>query len=261
MGSLKHYTAHELRRIRAVCSWRLPPASMVQAMFLYEMQRETEVESLFQGQLFRLARAEDTSVAAEARLGLLEKRIAQLEQRAIARDIEQRLATSRMRLDRQDQSLNKCTEHMIEVDARLAEVEEQLKSRQLKLTDSAPTCNASLPTDSTEDTTDASPAWDAAVIKAEIDVLFHDRDGILDLINEAKERIDKLEDNVRALTLQNTAAKTPRLDTPPQRLPMHTPHGTPLDLGVPKGSPLVSLKENRPYSTKTIDLLDKQWST
>ena len=57
----RHYSQEDLKGIGELCKNRLPPASAVQAMFLYEMQRETEFESLFQGQMFRLAKAEDDS--------------------------------------------------------------------------------------------------------------------------------------------------------------------------------------------------------
>lgn len=60
---VKQYSEYDLKEIGKQCGNRLPPASAVQAMFLYEMQRESELEKLFQGQMFELARFSDSSKA------------------------------------------------------------------------------------------------------------------------------------------------------------------------------------------------------
>lgn len=62
---------------------------------------------------------------------------------------------------------------------------------------------------------------------------------VLDL----KNRVSKLEDLVRALTLQKSVAP----DSPKQAqlIPITTSNGQTLDLSVPKGKPLVSHKSSR----------------
>lgn len=40
------YTGDQLKAIGRTCAEHLPPASAVQAMFMYEMQRQTEAEQL-----------------------------------------------------------------------------------------------------------------------------------------------------------------------------------------------------------------------
>lgn len=67
---------------------------------------------------------------------------------------------------------------------------------------------------------------------------------------EAKNRIFKLEDLVRALTLQKSTADPPTKMA--QQLSISTNDGQMLDLSVPRGSPLVSLKDKRgPSRTST----------
>jgi hypothetical protein len=41
------YSINDLQSIGKACRSQLPPASAVQAMFQYELQRQTEVEHLF----------------------------------------------------------------------------------------------------------------------------------------------------------------------------------------------------------------------
>jgi hypothetical protein len=77
----------------------------------------------------------------------------------------------------------------------------------------------------------------------------HLRDNYLTLQNEmldAQRRISKLEDLVRVLTAQKTAATdSPKLA---QLMEVTSAHGQTLDLSVPKGKPLVSLKSSRTSS-------------
>ena len=94
------YGEHRLREIGKQCGESLPPASAVQAMFLYEMQRQSEQERLFQGQLFRFARAEDETKAQNERISKIENGIKTLQKQATDNDLRQRLATSKAHIDR-----------------------------------------------------------------------------------------------------------------------------------------------------------------
>jgi hypothetical protein len=57
---------------------------------------------------------------------------------------------------------------------------------------------------------------------------------MITLITDTRARVTKLEDNVRALTLQNAAVKSPSA-LQPHRLPMKTSYGEEFDLAIPKG--------------------------
>jgi len=67
------YSPERLKQLRELCETRLPPASAVQAMFLYELEREKENEKLFHDHMFRIARTEDASNMTEERLTKLER--------------------------------------------------------------------------------------------------------------------------------------------------------------------------------------------
>ena len=61
--------------------------------FLYEMQRETDLERLFQGHLFRLAKAEDDTKLHETRTAKLESQVKTLVKQLGGQDITGRLST------------------------------------------------------------------------------------------------------------------------------------------------------------------------
>lgn len=67
------YAPERLKQLRELCSTRLQPASTVQAMFLYELERERENESLFHDQMFRAARIEDVSNITNERIAKMER--------------------------------------------------------------------------------------------------------------------------------------------------------------------------------------------
>lgn len=233
------YTPHQLRQIGQQCGNRLPPASAVQAMFLYELQRESELESLFHGSIFRIAKQEDTSSAQAKRISALEQRLARFEKQLAAKDTEERLATSKGIMDVQQIKLNQCTSRVDTIEDKLNNLTTSIETLRTAQEDSTDAAAAATTTNSTADE-------DIPTMKEEIDVLFGDRDGILEMVSEIKDRLTKLEDNVRSLTLQNTALKSPS-PTPNQALPLQSPSTNGLALGVPKGKAYVSLNnENRP---------------
>ncbi len=95
----RRYSGHALRDIGQQCAVKLPPASTVRAMFMYEMQRETEVEKLFEGQLFEIAKVQDENAGQEVRLSEVEEHLNSLRQEVKSKDIDERLSTSKVRTD------------------------------------------------------------------------------------------------------------------------------------------------------------------
>lgn len=125
----RNYTPTALRAIGEQCGGKLPPASAVQRMFLYELQRETEAEKLFQGQMFELARVEHITDKQETRLAELEQRVTTLSLAARDKDIEDRLATSKTRTDYIAASVSKVASTLSEHLSTLAEVKAQLRAK------------------------------------------------------------------------------------------------------------------------------------
>jgi chromosome segregation ATPase len=127
----RQYDAESLRNIGERCINKLPPASAVQAMFLYEMQRETEAEKLFQGQLFELAKVQDRSDLNDKRVWDLEEQVKALRKQATSRDVQERIATSRVRTDDLASKVKQQKQRLDDQGERLVIVEEGLKARDL----------------------------------------------------------------------------------------------------------------------------------
>lgn len=221
MNPVQQYSQTTLKTIGEQCRSRLPPAPAVQAMFLYEMQRQTEVERLFNGAMFDVAQSGGQNKAQEARMLKLEAQVKSLQEQITAEVSHGR-------------------------EQRLMDIEESLKALQ---TTSVATIN--LANDISEKVTSHHDDLDqhAATVKEmngdlntatnDLDILFDERDALVALLNQTKERIDKLEDLVRALTLQS-----PPLSNSPalvQRLPVQTSDGRTVDLAVPKGRSVTPL--------------------
>ena len=224
-----HYDQSDLKAIGAQCKNKLPPASAVQAMFLYEMQRESEVEARFHGQMFRLAKAEEETKSQESRISDLEEQTKDLGKKLAANDTTERLANSKVRTDALQSKLNEQTQRVDEHAKRLSDLETTTKAAA-----AAPANPPSFLLSSDVNTlkTDFEKA------DTEIQTLFDERDALITLLNQSNARIDKLEDLVRALTLQKTSPSdsTDGTRTPPvQFLPVKTKNGENVDLAVPKG--------------------------
>lgn len=116
--AVQRYGAEDLVGIGRQCRNRLPPASAVQAMFLYELQRETEAERLFHGQMFRLAKSEDEVAVQSRRFAGMESRMLKLEtQLALQGQAqEKRIAANQARLT--------------EAEGKLSAIADQLKNVQ-----------------------------------------------------------------------------------------------------------------------------------
>ena len=240
----RHYSEDELKGIGKQCGNKLPPASAVQAMFLYEMQRDTELESLFQGQMFFLAEAEDQSQSQEARIIELEEQVKALQTKVAAKDMDERLATSKVRTDALQAKLGQQARRMDSQGERLVLMEVKLDA--LSLTNKA----------KNDEPGSGALARQLESVKADltsadldIQVLFDERDCLVTLLEQAKARITSLEGNVRALTGQcssrgsNASSAT---GSPPltQLLPVKTNNGDLIDLAVPKGKPHVPHKRD-----------------
>lgn len=114
---LRKYSESELKAIGKGCSGRFAPASVVQAMFLYEHQRETEVECLFQGDIFQLARASDHYKSWQSRvtefgdqLQALRKQIAIRNSESGVSALKIRLDAMQLKLSEKDDQIEKLTE-------------------------------------------------------------------------------------------------------------------------------------------------------
>jgi len=205
MPSTTTYSGDELRGIGERCAQRLPPASTVQAMFLYEMQRDSELERLFHGEIFRLAqKAEDASHDHQRRIQHLEEEMRTMQQRLEARDVNDRLATSKVRFDAQQGKIDELSAKFARFEAVTADIE-RVKLHNGVEKEHPPTNAVS------------ELAQDISTIDEDIGMLFTERDALVTMLDEANMRIDKLEGLVRALTGQSPTTSSPALS---QHLPI-----------------------------------------
>jgi O-methyltransferase involved in polyketide biosynthesis len=73
--SLARYSSPELIAIRDLTSNRLPPATAVHGMAMYELQRGAEQERLFHSTMFDLSELKHMSAAQAARTDSLERAV------------------------------------------------------------------------------------------------------------------------------------------------------------------------------------------
>lgn len=225
-------------------------SSLTDWLYSDELQRQTEVEELFRGHMFKLASQERSDADDKERMNALEKRLQQLEKQSI----HDRVATSTALLKVHSDQIKTCGSRVDAFDEKFTTVDTQLATLQKQASETAAAVKIAQEAAEKPTAPEQDPALKTA--KQEIDVLFVDRDNILAMVEDAKTRLTRLEENLRALTLQRApAAKSPGI---PHRLPVTTSNGSQLDLGVPKGMAHVGLrKENanvRSFSP------GKQWS-
>ena len=214
-----HYDPSHLKAIGTQCKNKLPPASAVQAMYLYELQRESEVEALFHGQIFRLAKAEEETQTHSSRIHHLEAQTKALHKKLTTNDLSARLSTSAVRTEALQAKLSEHTLRLDEQATRLATLETPAAAANppsFLLSEDIHTLKTSL-----------------GKADAEIQTLFDERDALITLLNASNSRIDKLEDLVRALTLQKTSPASAAESV--QLLPLKAKNGEVVDLVVPKG--------------------------
>ncbi|KXT09290.1 hypothetical protein AC579_9931 [Pseudocercospora musae] len=240
-SSFATYNQDILKQIGVKCANKLPPASAIQAMFLYEMQRQTEAEKLFHAQMFELAKAEDHTHVQDRRIKELEARLALLERKMAARDVDERIATSNVRLNAHQEKLNACSGRLGWAEQKLATVDQRLD--ELKKRQDDATLVAAAAALSPAITVSNAHSEDVATMKEEINVLFDDRDGILNMVKEVKENVARLDLNIKQLIVQQLSS-TSSSPASTHRIPIKNPNGDLVELSVPKGSSF-SLKENR----------------
>lgn len=204
----KHYSETTLKEIGEQCGNRLPPASAVQAMFLYEMQRESELERLFQGHLFKLARLDDSSKTLQAQLSHLSiglnnlrgnvdaqisavrkeitvKEVSQLEGMycfchwlTCRREfkVEERISTSQVRMDTFQSKLSQCN-------GRIDDQAAQSKTAQDKINEVSESMTAE------QDDIKSK----IASLDEDVALLFEERDALFETASTGTERIEGLE--------------------------------------------------------------------
>ncbi|KAK4916001.1 hypothetical protein LTR49_015912 [Elasticomyces elasticus] len=215
-----HYSIEELKSLGFSCSKRLPPASAVQAMFLYEMQRQSEVEHLFQAQMFGMARADETTNSTSSRIAKLEAELKKTQQKVEAQ--QSKIDATNSKMKEQGERLQSLAASVEEIRAANA---------------------AGIKTTAVE----IALAESLGGLKADITDLEGEQDALIAVLKESNDKIAKLEDLVRELTgqiaeLSKSAASSPVMV---QRLPMRTTNGQSLELAVPRGTGLCNGRENR----------------
>ncbi|KAK1058239.1 hypothetical protein LTR74_013525 [Friedmanniomyces endolithicus] len=231
------YTIDELKSLGRACSNRLPPASAVQAMFLYEMQRQTEIEKLFHSRMFELARAEDQDDSTAIRVQKLEVDLKDLRRHIAGQDLQERLATSLVRFTAQQAKIDACDARTKLQDQRIARLEDTLAKPE-----------AVQPADPNTTLVEEAISNDLTDIRADVEALYDERDALINMHNESNARIQKLEDLVRQLTLQLSLSTSPSNTSPAmvQRLPVQSANGQQaIELAVPRCGGLTNGKENR----------------
>ncbi|KAI5357806.1 hypothetical protein Slin14017_G118190 [Septoria linicola] len=270
-GEIRRYQVEDLIDIAKQCSGRLPPASAVQAMFLYEMQRETESERLFEGQMFRLAQQEDELVTQARRNAEMEARLAKLERQVANNDVQARIATRDVRMNVQQQKLAEQAARLEKAEDAFKTMSEQhqaLKQTHQKFaadTEAAlkdvvrqASSAAKIVVASSANKSEVDPS-DVKIMKDELDVLFNDRDGILSKLAEVFERMQTLADNIHQLTIRKTAAQASS-PAPIQRIPAFGPNGDLVDVTIPKGKPAVGLNGSQHAPVKSF-VPGTRWAT
>ncbi|KAK4959194.1 hypothetical protein LTR10_003994 [Elasticomyces elasticus] len=231
-----HYSIEELKSLGFSCSKRLPPASAVQAMFLYEMQRQSEVEHLFQAQMFGMARADETTNSTSIRIAKLEAELRKTQQKVDVKEVQERLETSKIRFQTQQAKIDDTTTKMKEHGERhqsLAASVEEIRAANA----------AGIKTTAIE----TALAESLAGLKADIADLEGEQDALIAVLKESNDKIARLEDLVRELSGQIADMSRSASSSPVQvhRLPMRTTNGQSLELAVPRGTGLYHSRENR----------------
>ncbi|KAK5109279.1 hypothetical protein LTR62_007153 [Meristemomyces frigidus] len=255
-SATRQYSEIDLQTIGKSCSMQLPPASAVQAMFMYELQRQTEVEKLFhvctkaihhpssmtlnmqQAQMLRMARTDDVSHDTLARILQLEKEMKAIKQHVTVKEVQESLATNNARHEQQAAKIEECTAKLNANTERTKQIFQALET--LKAT--PPVIDQS----ATEEVTAKVIALDG-----DITTLFNERDPLIEMLSESTSRISKLEDLVRLLTVQlslgrgNSSALSDTSTPPTQQLPVKNAGREAISLAVPKGSSFRGKNENR----------------
>ncbi|KAK5682442.1 hypothetical protein LTS10_005570 [Elasticomyces elasticus] len=231
-----HYSIEELKSLGFSCSKRLPPASAVQAMFLYEMQRQSEVEHLFQAQTFGMARADETTNSTSIRIAKLEAELKKTQQKVDVKEVQERLETSKIRFQAQQAKIDETNSKMKEHGQRLQSLAATVK--EIRAANAAGIKTTAIET---------ALAESLGGLKADIADLEGEQDALIAVLRESNDKIARLEDVVRELSGQLAELSRSASSSPIQvhRLPMRTTNGQSLELAVPRGTGLYHSRENR----------------
>ena len=211
-------------------------------MFAYELQRQSDVESLFQGSLFRIAQQDEVSSGHESRITELEQSLRATQAELKLHDIVVSLAECKTRVSAQHTLIDSCAAKLEAHGTRLTEVKHEIEGFAAAKAQGA---------DLTTKVKDL--VIELTTSREEVDTLFGERDAMITMLQESGVRISKLEDLVRSLTLQLSTGSAPpsNASSSPvisQRVPLTFCNGQTVELEVPKGRPLVGMtreKENR----------------
>lgn len=223
------YNPATLKTIGQQCSGSLPPASAVQAMFMYELKRQSEEEKLFHNQMFRLARNEDTATLQQKRIDALEAKVTKLETTDREQELEERLATSKSTQHMLCEKVSGCVKRLEvlesgmaalqgKVDGALEQQQREQEQEQEKESERKDSVVGGVGEQMVE------------TMKQEIDVLFDDRDGILRMIKDIQDKMVIIEDSLSYLTTRApTDGNVPlRPTTPPGQIQRNHPPSSPV---------------------------------
>ena len=269
------YSSAELKDIGAQSSKRLLPATTALAMFEYEMRRAAESESLFHGAVIQAAKAAKEVDDQQSRIESLENTIKHCANHHNNEHTVSVPGSTHMfftiSLADHFTLTQSALSHAIPPSSSRAKLISAVNSivdglKSFSPEDSNPKAvlkrthwlanELDQESISTEDKVALTTILSAIhVHETKMDLqraVKHLRDDFLtvqsDLL-EAQRRISKLEDNVRALTLQRTAA--PESSKLAQRIEVTSSDGQTLDLSVPKGKALVPLKSSSRATSPT----------
>jgi hypothetical protein len=218
-------------------------------MFMYELQRQSELERVFQGHVFRLANAEDTANDQSARITKLDTFVKEIQAQLASKSVDERIRFSKIRMDAQELKLNDTSSAVSKTEQKLQDLEKAIADLKGEITTklaTPPPAPAPEPEPEPE-RTPTTPAPDAAEltdIREDVDILIDSRDALVTLVTGCEDRIARLErqnaklvDLVCALTLSESSSPG---SSPPQtqRLPVQTTNGESYELCVPKGTGL-----------------------
>ncbi|KAM0722298.1 hypothetical protein Q7P37_001739 [Cladosporium fusiforme] len=226
------YSPEKLKEIGEQNLNRLPPATSVAAMLKYELERDAENERLFHAAMFDVGAVKDEAAVQKARLKELERTI-----KTLVNNHKRNLSFAAVRSI--DDALNKLTSATDLQDPKAALRHCDLLTDELDQADI-----------STEERVTLIAVLSAShtnKMRSEVNKLRDGHQATAREVIELKNRVSKLEDLIRALTLQQ---KSPSSDVPKmtQYLPVSTSHGQTLDLAVQKGMSLKSPSHSRQAS-------------
>ncbi|KAK3669339.1 hypothetical protein LTR78_010762 [Recurvomyces mirabilis] len=256
----KRYSAEELGTIGRICHGRLPPASIVQAMFMYELQRQADNEKLFDSMIFQLARGDGVTYPEVERLSAVEDEIKMLKLQWNAKQ-NAKVELCKRQLDAHEDHFSMLTTKFDDIKA----IQERLSRQNGYLQQLAKTVEACEQKTTTMDGEIDNELFNAMMIglhqhDKDLDTIFAERDALLEQLQTSNNRITKLEDLVRALT-GNMSPSNSASPTMTQQLPVHTASGQTINLSVPKGASIGNnTRENRAPSGIRSFTPGEQWA-